>query len=86
MRVWITMTLLSVLLAPATVFCGEKTETIDARMLLDLELLSDESFAVHADGRRADLTRESEMLEKLEMLDQNEIEDSDENESAPRHR
>ena len=72
MSPWLATTLLSLVLASA------KSDKLDAQMLLDLELLSDESFAAHAEGeRRARAARDSEMLDKLDWLDEDDGQDSD---------
>jgi len=72
MSVWFATMLLPVLMAPPAV-----TQKLDAQMLLDLDLLSDDHFADHADeSRGAGIERDPEMLEGLDWLDEDENGDS----------
>ncbi len=73
MSVWLAPMLVPLLLlAPPSA-----AEKLDARMLLDLDLLSDEHFEDHA-GRdhRAGVARDSEMLDDFDWLNDDASDDS----------
>ena len=91
MRVWLATMLLSLVLVPVAngdkLDKLQKTDKLDAQMLLDLELLSDESFTAHADGeRRTGVSRDSEMLDELDGLDDDRSDDSRSNDTGRRRR
>ena len=64
MSVWFATMLLPLLMAPPAA-----VEKVDAQMLLDLDLLSDDHFAAHAERKeRAAAAHDTEMLDGLDWL------------------
>jgi hypothetical protein len=73
MRRWAALVLASLLVSTASALAGSAPpgpSKIDAQMLVDLDLLSDEGFAAHADARRhEEIERDRELLDDLDWLE-----------------
>jgi hypothetical protein len=74
MNRWTASLVAPLLASAASALAGSApstSSTIDARMLVDLDLLSDASFAADADARRAEeIERDRELLDHLDGLEQ----------------